>query len=161
MPYSDFSKSVKCLDNKRLNKQKVECYQILKALNGETKGWVNHPCTKMWKGYEDALITYSVHVIDECIKRGFNDTCLDKIVAYRKIEPENGIEMPWWLGNEEVHESHRSNLYRKDSIWYDKFDELFRLDLPYCWPTIIDGVKYLKFKQVGSKPKDYELVRLS
>ena len=33
LPYPDFAKSAMCLDNKRLGKQRIECLQILKALN--------------------------------------------------------------------------------------------------------------------------------
>ena len=32
LPFADFSKSAACLDDKRLGKQRVECLQILKAL---------------------------------------------------------------------------------------------------------------------------------
>jgi hypothetical protein len=33
MPYSDFEKTARCLDNKRLGKQRVEAWQILNTLN--------------------------------------------------------------------------------------------------------------------------------
>jgi len=53
MPYgSQYDQTAKCLDVKRLGKQRVETYQILKALLGESKGWRNHPATRMWEGYE-------------------------------------------------------------------------------------------------------------
>ena len=60
LPFSSIRRSVSSLDNKRLGKQRVEVLQILKALSGETKGWVNHPATAMWRGYEDALVFYGV-----------------------------------------------------------------------------------------------------
>ena len=40
--------TAKCLDPRRLNKQIIECKQILKAIDGETKAWANHPATKMY-----------------------------------------------------------------------------------------------------------------
>jgi len=45
LPYTDFIKSAKCLDYKRLGKQRVEAKQILNILLGETTkaGWTNHP----------------------------------------------------------------------------------------------------------------------
>jgi len=63
LPYSSFIESVRCLDRQRLGKQRVEALQILNALNGKSKGWTNHPATKMWCGYEEALCLYK----DLCI----------------------------------------------------------------------------------------------
>ena len=61
LPYPDFKKTAKCLDYRRLGKQRVECKQILNALQkrkgGITKGgWVNHPATKMWEDDFQALL---------------------------------------------------------------------------------------------------------
>jgi hypothetical protein len=57
LPYKDFKKSAKVLDNKRLGKQRVEAFQILNILLGrtKTKGWRNHPAVLMWKGHSNAL----------------------------------------------------------------------------------------------------------
>ncbi len=63
LPYPCFIESAKCLDFRRLGKQRVESKQLLNALeirkSGIAKGgWVNHPATVMWEGYEDALKHY-------------------------------------------------------------------------------------------------------
>lgn len=50
LPYPSFRESAKCLDNKRLGKQRVECIQIIKAINNPKYGWQNHPAVKMWRG---------------------------------------------------------------------------------------------------------------
>ena len=50
LPYKTFKQSAQVLDNKRLGKQRVEAYQILRALCGESKGWVHQPATVMWRG---------------------------------------------------------------------------------------------------------------
>ena len=49
----------KVLDNKRLNKQALEGWQILMTLleldpqgnHRVPKGWYNHPAVKMWRGH--------------------------------------------------------------------------------------------------------------
>ena len=71
LPYSDFRKSLESLDNKRLGKQRVEAYQIISAITGRTrkdgkpyKGWLNHPCSVMWKDYVNALKQYYNDCID-------------------------------------------------------------------------------------------------
>lgn len=47
MPYYNWDECAKVLDNKRLNKQKVEALQILKAINDPEYGWQNHPAVNM------------------------------------------------------------------------------------------------------------------
>ena len=50
--------TAQALDKRRLNKQIIECNQILDALYGVGKGWFNHPIVKMYKGYEKWLCCY-------------------------------------------------------------------------------------------------------
>ena len=58
--------TAKALDYRRLNKQIIECQQILNALNGETAAWANHPCTLQYKGHEVWLRCYllTLHYYD-------------------------------------------------------------------------------------------------
>jgi hypothetical protein len=67
--------------------------------------------------------------IDEWVRRGYNNT----MEHYSDI-PE-GFEAPWWFGDDSFHASHRSNLLRKDSIYYGQFDWHEPNDLPYIWPA--------------------------
>ena len=129
LPYPNFKKSVEILDYKRLGKQRVETFQVLNILLGRTstKGWVNHPVTKMWRGYESALQTYQNFTIQEWIKRGYkNNMPFESILVETKMPP--------WIGDERLHRSHRSNLLRKDWEYYSVY---FNEDpsLPYFWPT--------------------------
>ena len=75
LPYRDFRKSFSILDYRRLGKQRVEAHQILNVLleRTDTKGWRNHPITKMWKGYEDALKMYFNLCVEEWVSRGYNN----------------------------------------------------------------------------------------
>ena len=50
LPFKSFQKTAKCLDYRRLGKQRVETMQILKALSQENYGWKNHPATKNVEG---------------------------------------------------------------------------------------------------------------
>ena len=49
--------TAKALDNCRLNKQIIECQQILHALNG-AKALSNHPCVLQYRGHEEWLNFY-------------------------------------------------------------------------------------------------------
>jgi len=134
LPYKDFSKCAKSLDRQRLGKQRVEAMQILKACAGEySKGWLNHPAVLMWKKHEEALVLYGVAICDEWISRGYKDTCREKIIALGK--KFKNTTRPDWLGNEKLHESHKSNLVRKKPDFYSKFWPEVRNDLDYVWPT--------------------------
>lgn len=74
LPYRDFTQSAACLDRQRLGKQRVEVLQILRALNGETTAWRNHPAVRMWEGHVPSLVCYGVAVCREWIGRGYKDT---------------------------------------------------------------------------------------
>jgi hypothetical protein len=128
LPYSDFKKSVEVLDYRRLGKQRVESYQVLNVLLGRTssKGWVNHPVTRMWRGYEEALKLYQNITITEWIGRGYKNN-----MSFEVLDPDD-LVYPFWLGDERVHRSHRSNLLRKDFMHYSEyFSEPD--DLEYFW----------------------------
>lgn len=127
LPVPSLITSPKILDSKRLGKQRVEAFQILKALRHETKGWVNHPATRMWAGYEDALAVYMNSCIDEWITRGYNNT-MEKVIV-------ESYTLPPWFGADELHASHRSNLLRKFPEYYSVFGWSEGPDLPYVWPV--------------------------
>jgi len=126
LPYADFGQSLRCLDTKRLGKQRVETYQILRALTGESSGWINHPATRMWAGYERALRVYLRESIITWTARGYRNTMA-------LPEADHGVPLPPWLGRPDLHASHRSNLLRKDAAWYGQFGWSEPPDLPYVW----------------------------
>ena len=132
LPDKSFVKSAYYLDNRRLGKQRVECLQILKALTEPTYGWQNHPAVKMWRGYEHSLLNYSLFICDEWIKRGYKDTCRDKMI---NIKLPKTSKDPFWLGDEKFHASHRANLKRKDPEFYSKWAWDEPDYLPYVWPV--------------------------
>jgi hypothetical protein len=127
LPYPDIKQSVECLDNKRLGKQRVEAFQIFKALTISDYGWKNHPATLMWKGYEPALLYYVDCCIIEWIRRGFNNTM--------KRSSQKAIVYPKWFGDNRFHSSHRSNLLRKDKEYYSRFNWKESPNMDYFWPT--------------------------
>ena len=138
LPYECFQSSAKVLDQKRLGKQRVEVLQLLNSTkkinnNEPVRGWKNHPCRKMWHNYQNALVLYGLAICTEWISRGYNDTCLEKILAHHNSnEP---TVMPEWLGNEQLHLSHRSMLIQKDPHHYVSYWPTVPRNLEYIWPN--------------------------
>lgn len=128
LPYSCFNASAAALDSLRLGKQRVEAYQIVRALFGLSKGWTNHPATRMWRGYEPALCIYHDAMIDEWVGRGFNN-------SMRRLASQHPAIMPPWLGRHDLHASHRSNLLRKAPDHYERFGWREPPNLEYVWPV--------------------------
>jgi hypothetical protein len=137
MPYgSDYSASAKSLDNKRIGKQRVETYQILRALLGESKGWTRHPATLMWKGHEFQLYEYQSAICTEWSRRGFKDTVME---STKKLIMEKGLRptynAPDWTSIPALAITHRANLYLKDPIHYAKFEDEAKVFADYvCCP---------------------------
>lgn len=102
------------------------------------RGWIHHPATKMWRGYEWALLQYQRATVSEWLSRGYSDTCLEKTIdvyfKHRAIDL-NTFVFPDWLGDYDLHESHRSNLVRKDPMYYLPIFGDVPDDLEYVWPT--------------------------
>lgn len=160
LPYKNFDYSARVLDDKRLNKQIVECQQILQCILQQTKpqavglpaitktGWNAHPAVRMWMDWPESLAEYAEAMNREWerrkrIKFANQGLLYDEkanlhasIAWIRKAVPLNDIPArPWWLGNEDFHRSHQANLLRKD---YDHYSQYFDKDLPlqkgYLWP---------------------------
>jgi len=160
LPYPDFKRSARCLDKSRLGKQRSEVKGILTSLKQGPKimylppshgqphryiygpildplpegfkirktPWYNHPAVKMWRGHTNALKLY----LNTCIKEWLHRKCnnnMDLAII------EGKVVFPSWLGDEDFHASHRSNLLRKDYDFYSRFGWTEPPDLPYVWPV--------------------------
>ena len=128
LPYKEFDQCAQILDNKRLNKQILESYQILKVLSGQSSSgaWRNHPAVLMWKNAEKTLRAYTKAMIKEARLRGIKtDKNEANIEALEAISGHLwGNNKPVWSESSHVNRvniTHRTNLYRKDPIYYAEF----------------------------------------
>lgn len=133
LPFASFSESARALDMRRLGKQRVETYQILKALSDPSYGWQNHPCVKMWRGYEHQLTRYGIAICEEWRSRGYKDTLLDRFLAMLPAHAQE--QLPRWLGDDAFHASHRATLLRKDPAHYSPLFPGSDSSLPVVWPA--------------------------
>lgn len=133
LPYPSILDSANCLDRQRLGKQRVECKQIYTALTNPSYGWQNHPAVNMWREHEDALAVYGYTICTTWVKRGYKDTLLPWF--QERLSDKTPATPPPWFGSAAFHDSHKSNLLRKDPVWYGQFGWTVPADLPYVWPT--------------------------
>lgn len=131
LPYAEYNLVAESLDSKRLNKQILECYQILNVLSNDDPhaGWRNHPAVKMWRGREFALWDYVQNMIVEADDRGIKtDKNSDNLWVLRKAKGNRwGMGKPLWMSNKTIMErvttTHKANLYKKAPEMYPQFRE--------------------------------------
>lgn len=132
LPYPDFSESLRCLDQKRLGKQRIEARQIYNSLTGVTEGWRNHPAVVMWEDNVDALALYFNLSVLHWIMRGYQNT-----MPLIQLKDSYKIELPSWVGDPEVHASHRGRLIEKLPEHYNQFkwtEAPISKEQGYVWP---------------------------
>lgn len=155
LPYPNFVASARCLDYRRLGKQRVEGRQLettIAAVTDRTAdvptarlpdvvaylrqaagGWANHPAVGMWVHNLDSLRLYTDCCIREWVRRGYNNAMPLSFPdltspAIATIRP------PSWLGDERFHSSHRAALLHKDFAHYSQFGWTEDPVLDYVWP---------------------------
>lgn len=136
LPYPSFTASAMCLDRQRLGKQRVETWQIYRALTDPTYGWQNHPAVRMWRGHEWSLLVYGGAVCAEWAARGYTDNMLPR---FRDAAMSDAVLIgpdPAWLGNPAFHASHRAALLYKSPTHYAAFGWTETPALAYVWPTL-------------------------
>ena len=152
LPYPTMRDSLDALDNKRLNKQILETYQILKVLSGKSPsgGWRNHPAVLMWAGAEDELWRYGQVAMALAEMRGIktdkNRENLHNLSRSRASLMWEDNTPLWAISPsviKRVNATHKANLYRKDPIFYAEFASSVtdKNNKPCCdkcqyyWPT--------------------------
>lgn len=151
---SDYRETARCLDNRRLNAQIKEAFQVFRWCIGEGKMQGNKHPYHMWLGYEESLLEYIVEMHIEWKRR------FDAGLRGGKRSHKNGMEAeellaridaslypkPFWIDDERVLSSHRSALLYKNFEWYSKFgwgekpaipnkiNKDGSASLPYFWP---------------------------
>ncbi|MDQ1531335.1 MAG: hypothetical protein QOE37_1440 [Microbacteriaceae bacterium] len=146
LPYPSFADSAAVLDTGRLGKQRIETMQILRAVTMPTYGWQRHPVVGMWRGFVPGLTAYGLAVVDTWRARGHADTVRDQLAEFApEVDgvPQEELAaaglLPPWIGDEAVHESHRSRLIAKDPAFYGSAFPGTPEGLEYVWPEPLHG----------------------
>jgi len=128
LPYKDFDRTARVLDDKRLGNQAYR--EGLTLIRG---GWPNHPASKMWQGHTGALAKYCLALLKELKRRGRD---YPHWFEYFEDVLNNTTERddPRWLGKKAFHDSHKAMLYRKDPQHYKQFKSYSHIE-DYWWPS--------------------------
>jgi hypothetical protein len=130
LPYPNFQKCARVIDDKRLWKQILEADGIIRILEGRVNKklylYKNHPCVKMWKNYLQDLYDYRANFIQEWLNR--------RLINAPIIEKN---EEPIWCAvwpDRKLYSSHRAALLAKNPEWYQQFGWKEEPKIEYFWP---------------------------
>lgn len=119
------------LDKRRMNKQIIECKQMLEAINGR-KAWKNHPVVKSYTNHSEWLDLYMM-CLDAYI-HGKNDYAAIFSASADKIRPE--------FHTSEYFDHMKRRLFTKDKNYYAQWSTLGESDVNWYF---VDGEwKYYK-----------------
>lgn len=119
LPFISPLETACCLDKRRLNKQVIECKQILNALAGNSKAWLNHPVTQMYKNHTLWLEYYML-----CLQSYFKGD-LNMAEKYNNIAI---LKTPYFI-SEGYCVHMRKRLYTKDKLYYNMFSQYGESDI--------------------------------
>lgn len=129
LPYSDFEKSVACLNTQHLNRQRTNCQVLAKSFIAPNR-WNNNPIFKVWSPYYEVFQYYHDVCVREWVSRGWRTSA----VLFEAPKPDKR-KLPWFIGVEEFHSSHRANLLRLDPTYRSRMNWGEDPNLPYLWPN--------------------------
>lgn len=126
--------TAKILDKRRLNKQIIECNQILNALLNGAKAWANHPCVLQYHGHEQwlqkymqCLQSYKDNNINDCIR--LSEECELIKPSFHKIDYFNQM---------------KRRLFTKDNLYYSQWINLGISEENWYWDNI--NKTFIKYK---------------
>lgn len=145
-------------DQRRYNKQIIECRQIISAIKGETKAWSNHPVVKMYKPHLKWLECYmnclenfrnARNYANKHKGEGLNLNVKCDLATLRYARDANKCT-PEFL-TEDFCDQHRRRLYTKSP---DLYSEYAPLGESYDNWYYVDGnlLKYRDGKCISSGP---------
>ena len=134
--------TAEALDKRRLNKQIIECRQIMDAIMGRTKAWANHPCVRMYREHTGWLYKYQTSL--ECYMSGRSNAARNWSYGADYIRPP--------FHTEEYFNQMKRRLYTKDNSYYRQWSFLGESDVNWYH---VDGewLFYRDGKRIASSGK--------
>lgn len=130
------------VDQRRYNKQIIECKQIISAIDG-AKAWRNHPVCLMYKYHKEWLRFY-LWCFEAYRNSMKSDNCSDKDGFMMEAEyfSNRANEVKPSFFTDEFCNQHKRRLYTKSPELYPQFAEYGKSDINYYY---VNG-ELLKYK---------------
>lgn len=124
--------TAQALDKRRLNKQIVECKQILDALDG-AKAWSNHPCVLQYRGHKEWLRLYK-HFLESFVE--YREFGTDMAKDDMRVYNHTCFLMTPPFHTEEYFDQMKRRLYTKMPEHYNQWEHLGESDVNWYF---VDG----------------------
>lgn len=147
--------TAKALDKKRLNKQILECQQILNTLEGKSTAWKNHPC----------VLQYGSNNLDKWWLQNYLDCLIQYRSGYlRAAEHFSRIAEVYTpeFHTKEYFDQMKRRLYTKDPEFYWKWDDLGKSEVNWYfvegeWRYYLNG-KRVEILQTEMPSEEHSLM---
>ena len=133
------------LDSKRLNKQIVECGQILDALDGK-KAWRNHPCTFQYECHRDWLKLYQwcLFNVQMSLQKDMTEEGHKYYLKRASLMNDWAMDCTPQFHKQEYFDQMKRRLYSKDNVYYKQWAELGESDINWYWSDKEN--KFIKYR---------------
>lgn len=131
------------LDPRRLNKQIIECQQILDALNG-AKAWSNHPCTLQYRSHKLwlELYMYCLESFQMSLDSKISPEDADGFIRLAMEWSEKSFEYKPPFHTQEYFDQMKKRLFTKNAVYYIQWANLGTSDVN--WYFVDDEWRYYK-----------------
>lgn len=146
VPYSDTTKSARCLHDDLLWQQLHDVPLLAQAI-ADSNERTKLLCVRQWRGYEGFLANYVHRMQIEAQKRGLGDWLDEwqnspyaetwKVIRKAKFNPAS--RPPRWIGGHWFLASNRSELIRINPEHYAHQFPTTPLEMPFLYPQNIPG----------------------
>lgn len=119
----DVLETAKCLDRRRLNKQIIECKQILATIRGTSNAWKNHPCVIQ---YQKDIVYLEAYL--QCLEYYVKG----EITLAIDADYDAWIYQPIWH-TKAYYDNMKKRLYTKDHNHYKQFEHLGESNENWYW----------------------------
>lgn len=148
-PYSSPLQCAQALSkDRRFNSQISECKQILKAIEGTSKAWKNHPVTIMYSKHKEWLKLYLNCF--EAYKNYVKSDCgigADGFINAVKLYSDEADKIKPFFLTDEFCNQHKRRLFTKSPKLYPQFAQYGKSDVNWYYVNN-KIVKYKNSKQI-------------
>lgn len=155
LPYPNFSLSAKVMHTADLFDTLHDIETALSVLHQTDEAaadtlWEDS-CIQAWRGHEAQLAEYGLTILDEARTRVYTletvcKECFfemkghqESLTHHQLAAESGGLAHPDWMGNTNLHTSHKSELLRSHPDFYSKLFEFVRADIPVQWMPEADA----------------------